>query len=227
MSHDRTAPKSAPSPAATTVLRDLMATAEIPSFRALARAAQVSDWSVRQLRSDRISSMRLDQLQPIAAALNLSLSALLTHFGVVETRSSAAVEGGDHAAVTALKAEYQRLQTQLDQQEAALRQQFQQEALAGLESWLLQWPTVTHAVEKNPDLPASRLVPLVQPVQNLLESWDVKAIAPVGATVPFDPQVHQLMNGEVEPGAPVNVRYTGFRQRGKLLHRAKVSPATE
>jgi molecular chaperone GrpE (heat shock protein) len=96
-----------------------------------------------------------------------------------------------------------------------------------LESWLLQWPTVIHAVEQNPDLPASRLVPLVQPVQNLLEQWGIAAIAPVGAEIPFDPQQHQLMNGTAAPGELVKVRYTGFRRGDTLLYRAKVSPVSE
>lgn len=223
MPRDRSPQAAAPSPAATETLRTLMAAAEIPSFRALARQAQVSDWAVRQLRSDRITAMRLDLLQKIAAALNLSLPELLNQFGVVDAEQPAAGDAPD-ATVTALQAEYQRLQDQLHQQQSTLQQKFQAEALTVLESWMLQWPTVTHAVEKNPELPASRLVPLVQPVQALLAQWEVEAIAPVGAEVPYDPQVHQLMNGEAEPGTPVRVRYTGFRQRGKLLHRAQVSP---
>lgn len=226
MPRDRSLPDAALSPTATTTLRDLMAAAGIPSFRALARKAQVSDWTVRQLRSDRIQSMRLDMLQAIAQALNLSLVELLQHFGVVKSAQPAtAAVGNDDAA--ALRAEYQRLQTQLEQQETVLQQQFQAAALTVLEPWLVQWPTVTHAVANNPDLPASRLLPLVQPVQNLLETWDVEAIASVGAIVPFNPQVHQLMNGDAQPGAAVKVRYTGFQQRHKLLHRAKVSPVDE
>jgi len=225
MPRDRPPPTADPAATATATLRTLMATAAIPSFRALARQAQVSDWTVRQLRSDRITAMRLDRLQKIASALALSLPDLLSHFGVVDAGRSAVESTAPDETVAALQAEYQRLQAQLQQQEATLHQQFQAEALTVLESWLLQWPTVTHAVEKNPDLPASRLVPLVQPVQNLLAQWGVEAIAPVGATVPFDPHLHQLMNGEAEPGSPVRVRYAGYRQGERLLHRAKVSPA--
>ncbi|NEQ42367.1 MAG: helix-turn-helix domain-containing protein [Leptolyngbya sp. SIOISBB] len=223
MPSDRAASSVTSQGSATERLRALMTAVDIPSFRALARQAQVSDWAVQQLRSDRITAMRVERLQKIAAALNLSLPELLGQFGVMTAGQSPAQPAAETSVVT-LKAEYQRLQTQLEQQETVLQQQFQTAALAVLESWLVQWPTVTHAVEKNPDLPASRLVPLVQPIQTLLEQWEVEVIAAVGATVPYDPQVHQLMTGDVEPGVPVRVRYTGFRQRGKLLHRAKVSP---
>lgn len=208
---------------ATERLRALMTAADIPSFRALARQSQVSDWAVRQLRSDRITAMRVELLQKIATALNLSLPELLSQFGVTETKPTSIPQTAETSVAT-LKAEYQRLQTQMAQQETVLQQQFQTAALTVLESWLVQWPTVAHAVEKNPDLPASRVMPLVKPVQTLVEEWGVEAIAAVGATVPFDPHIHQLMAGDVEPGTLVRVRYTGFRQRGKLLYRAKVSP---
>jgi DNA-binding Xre family transcriptional regulator len=204
-------------------LRSLMDAAGIASFRALARQAEVSDWAIRQLRSDRLQAMRIETLQKIAAALNLSLAELLSQLGAISDSlpADAAVPAAELAT---LQAEYQRLQAQLEQQAAQLQTQFQTAALATLESWLLQWPTVTHAVEKNPDLPASRLVPLVNPVQTLVEQWAVEAIAPVGAIVPFDPQLHQLMNGHANPGDWVKIRYTGFRHQGNLLHRAQVSP---
>ena len=215
---------------ATAVLKHLMDGADIPSFRALARQAAVSNWSVEQLRRDRITTMRIDILQKLASALGISLSELLYQFGrngearpVPESRvnaQAAELQG----RIVALEGEYQRLQTQLDHQATVLQQQFQKQALLALESWLVQWPTVTHAVEKNPELPASRLVPLVQPVQNLLAQWNVEAIASVGDEIPFDPQHHQLMDGTAAPGDLVKVRYTGFRQGDTLLHRAKVSP---
>lgn len=206
-----------------------MMAAEIPSFRALARQAGVSDWSVTQLRRDRVAAMRVDILQKIAAALGVSLTELLGEFGAIaETHDDSPPASKAMAAesVVTLKAEYQRLQTQLEHQSDELRRQFQTEALTVLESWLVQWPTVSQAVAKNPDLPASRVVPLVQPVQDLMAHWGVEAIAPVGAEIPFDPQQHQLMSGTAHPGDRVKVRYTGFRQGETLLHRAKVSPVT-
>ncbi len=127
-------------------------------------------------------------------------------------------------ATTVLQAEYQRLQARLHSQTETLQQEFQQTSLAILESWLIQWPTIAYAVQQNPQLPASKVLPLVRPVEQLVSSWGVVAIAPVGAEVPFDPQAHQLMEGMAEPGDRVRVRYTGYRQGDRLLYRAKVSP---
>lgn len=214
----------------TDILRGLMNAVGIKSFRALSQQAGVSDWAIQRLRQGAIAQMRLETLQKIAGALRISLATLLEHFGVAagEAATSQALQdvepSQDSARIAALEAEYQRLQTQLAQQTIHNHQSWQRETLAVLEPWLLQWPTVVNAVAQNPELPASRLVPLVQPVMDLLEQWEIEAIAPIGSEVLYDPQHHQLMEGIAEPGDTVRVRYAGYRQRDTLLHRAKVSP---
>lgn len=228
MAPDQVPTVSPLSESSTAVLRRLMAAANISSFRELCRRAEVSDWALQQLRRDRIASMRLETLQKLADTLQLSITAFLGAFGLVDlvdkAASAPAKTGDSTGRIAQLEQEYTRLQAQMTAQETTLRHQFQQEVLTILESWLLQWPTVVHAVEKNPDLPASRLVPLVQPLQVLLEQWQVIAIAPVGAEVAYNPQYHQLMTGAAQPGDPVKIRYAGFMQGETLLHRAKVSP---
>lgn len=206
------------SESATDVLKRLMSTAAIPSFRELGRRAEISDWAIQQLRRDRITTMRLDTLQRLASALQISLPEFLTHFGLGSQPTS-----GDISQTT-LEAEYQRLQTQLKQQESQLQQRFQRDTLTIIEPWVLQWPTVAHAVAQNPDLPAARVIPLVQPIANLLAQWGITAIAPIGAEIPYDPQKHQLMDGTAQVGDRVRVRYAGFMQGEVLLYRAKVSP---
>jgi hypothetical protein len=215
---------------ATATLQRLMVAAQVPSFRALARRAQVSDWAIAQLRRGQGDRMRVATVAAIAAALGLSVAELLAAFGLGGTAAIApAVEDGavnpvNPSAIADLRAEYERLRRSVAQREERAQGVMQQAALARLETWMVQWPTVTHAVEKNPELPASRLVPLVKPVAALLEDWGVVAIAAVGAEVPYDPQCHELMGGMVQPGERVRVRYVGYRQGDRLLHRAKVSP---
>jgi len=124
-----------------------------------------------------------------------------------------------------LRKEYQRSQLQLEQQRDILLQELQQSTLQLLESLLLQWPTAAQKAQENPQLAAVKIVPLVQkPLEKLLQAWGVEAIAPVGAEIPYDPQLHQLMEGTAQPGEIVKVRYTGYLQGDKLLYRAKVSP---
>jgi molecular chaperone GrpE (heat shock protein) len=70
---------------------------------------------------------------------------------------------------------------------------------------------------------AVQLLPLVRPVEKLLAAWGVEAIASVGAELPYDQKLHQLIEGTAQPGEMVKVRNIGYRQGEKLLHRAKVS----
>lgn len=226
-----------------------METVQISSFKELSRRADVSEWQIRQLRRGKLSQMRLEPLLKLSHTLNISLPHLIQQFAeptfieqrliqqnlnqenlgeTVEHRGAdqrgALVNPAPQTSEATLKQEYQRLQAQLVEQQAQLMTEFQQTALSQLETWMMQWPTAAYAAQANPQVPASRLVSLVRPVERLLEAWGVEAIAPIGAEVAYAPQVHQLMEGTAQPGDPVRVRYAGYRHHGKLLHRAKVSP---
>jgi transcriptional regulator with XRE-family HTH domain len=200
-------------------LRAPMTAVNIPHFKALATAAGVSTGAIARLRQGKLATMKLATVDKIAQALGLSITDLQQQLDGVPVPPSAPDR------MTLLETEYARLQAQLATQSEQTQQALQQAALAILEPWLLQWPTALHAVTQNPDLPATRLIPLVKPVEALLIHWDVQAIAPVGAEMPYDPQTHQLMGGTANPGEPVRVRYGGYTQGERLLHRAKVSPA--
>jgi molecular chaperone GrpE (heat shock protein) len=88
----------------------------------------------------------------------------------------------------------------------------------------LFFPTAAHKVRANPQLEAIKILPLVEkPLEKLLFIWGIQAIASVGAEVAYDPQYHELLQGNAEIGEPVKVVYVGYRQGEKLLYRAKVS----
>jgi molecular chaperone GrpE (heat shock protein) len=127
------------------------------------------------------------------------------------------------AQESALRQECDRLQQQLAAQADTVRQQVQQEAIAQLESWLVQWPTAAHAAQQRDDLPAHKLIPLVRPVEALVRGWGVTAIETVGAEVAFDPTVHQPKGALLTPGQPVRVTHVGYRQGDRLLYRARVT----
>ncbi|MBD2127966.1 helix-turn-helix domain-containing protein [Microcoleus sp. ZQ-A2] len=198
-------------------LQQLMQQAGVSSFKALSRKAAVSERQVRRLRQGQIAQMRVETLLKISQVLQVSMTELLTIFG--DTQSVDVLN-----SPTDMSQEYQRLQQQLHEQRETLMQEFQQSSLQVIESWLLQWPTAAYAAQQNQQLPAVRLLPLVRPVEQLLQEWGVEAIASVGAEIPYDPHLHQLMEGTAQPGEAVRVRYIGYRQAEKLLYRAKVSP---
>lgn len=198
-------------------LQRLMQQAGLGGDRQLSQKAGVSELQLSRLRRGLALQTRADILLKISLALEISLNELLATFapGSVEL---------EQPTPTAIEQEYQRLQATLDTQRASLLEEFQLSSLQILESWMLQWPTAARKVQENQHLPAVKLLPLLRPVEKLLEEWGVESIAPVGASIPYNPQQHQLLEGTAQPGEQVKVRYTGYRQGDKLLYRAKVIP---
>ena len=201
-------------------LQQLMQPLGFSTYKQLSQSAGVSEKLLRRLRQGEVLHLRGETLLKLAQALQVSMNELLAVFSSVSLPATSQSDGEE----AAFKQEYQRLQQQLEEQRETLRQEFQQSSLQVLESWLVQWPTAAYAAQQNQQLPAARLLPLVRPVEQLLQEWGVEAIASVGSEIFYDPHLHQLMEGTAQPGDLVRVRYIGYRQGDKLLHRAKVSP---
>ncbi|MCW5315088.1 nucleotide exchange factor GrpE [Nostoc sp. KVJ3] len=210
----------------TKKLQNLMQQAGISSFKALSRVAGVSERQLLRLRQGKLEQMRVDVLLKLSPVLQISLNELIATFSTVELLQEKTPPNQDLLQdITDLRKEYQRSQQHIEQQREILLEELQQSTLQLLESLLLQWPTAVQKAQENPQLAAVKIVPLVQkPLEKLLQAWGVEAIAPVGAELPYNPQLHQLMEGTVQPGETVKVRYTGYFQGEKLLYRAKVSP---
>ena len=212
------------------LLYDLMAQVQIADLDELSRVANVSRLQLIRLEQGLILKISLGTIAKIAKALQISVDNLLDIFAsdsgnsVIERTATPSADINERAALEACRQEYQKLQQQLEQQQAILESEFQQASLQTIESWLLQWPTAAAAVQKNPQLPAARLLTLVEPIEQLLEHWGVSTIASVGEQLAYNPQQHQLMKGIAEAGEMVEVRYVGYQQGDKLLYKAKVSP---
>ncbi|HBL11076.1 MAG TPA: hypothetical protein DD379_06655 [Cyanobacteria bacterium UBA11162] len=205
----------------TQQLQELMQQLGVSSFKQLSRTTGISERQVKRLRQGKILEMRLETVLKLAEVFQVSVDQLVTMF----SSPSLSPTNPPEVENPALKQEYQRLQHQLEQQRETLIQEFQQSSLQILESFLVQWPTAAYAAQQNDQLPAIRLLPLIKPVEQLLQEWGIEAIASVGEELPYDPQWHQLMSGTAQPGDRVRVRYIGYRQGDKLLYRAKVSPS--
>ena len=72
---------------------------------------------------------------------------------------------------------------------------------------------------------AKNILPLFKPLDVLLQKWGITVIGFVGEEIAYDPQKHQLIEGndEVEIGNPAIVRYIGYTKGEILLYRARVS----
>lgn len=204
------------------LLQDLMQQVNIADIDELSQLANVARLQLIRIQRGLILNVSFGAIAKIAKALNVSIDTLLETF--VESKTSQQPAQHLNNDLAACRQEYQKLQEAMTYQQAALEAKFQQESLETIESWLLQWPTAATAVRQNPQLPAERLLSLVEPVEQLVTQWDVEAIAAVGEEIPYDPQYHQLMKGIAQPGETVKVRYVGYRQGDRLLYKAKVSP---
>lgn len=201
----------------TPQLQRLMQQAGFSSLRELSRASGVGELQFFRLCQGLALQTRVEILIKIATALQISLAELLAAF---------TPDGGELApqadSSQELRREYRRLQAELEQLRESLAAEFQGASLQTLESWLLQWPTAAQKARENPQLAAKNLLPLLKPVERLVQQWGVEIIAPVGSRVSYDPHLHQLIEGTAKPGDAVVVRYAGYRQGDRLLYRAKV-----
>lgn len=235
------------------LLQQLMQNAGISDMQELSNITQVSELQLIKLQYGLLLKLPLELTLNVASALKISVQQFIQTFTSSpinfvsesqnnhETVKALELLEQEHqllqqqfeqqkaalAELESLKQEYQRLQKQLEEQKESLNQEFQQESLRMLESWLLQWPTAIAIVKKNPQLPAERILPLMKPVEQLVQKWELTEIAMVGEEVTYNPRQHELIKGIAEIGDRVKVRYVGYKQGDKLLYRAKVSAIEE
>ena len=194
----------------TEPLRELMKQAEITSFRDLCERSGVPRSQLVKMRQGQLSRIPWESFVAIAQTLNVSVQQILALFDLLSLDTS-----NEQSASPVSR-----------QQPDDAKEQWQSEGLEILESLMLQLPTASFAAKNNPTAPAVRLLPLLNPLDRLLESWNVERIGTVGEQIIFEPQSHQWMGpGEMpESGSLVKLRYVGYRHGDRLLHRAKVGP---
>ncbi|RMF26437.1 MAG: helix-turn-helix domain-containing protein, partial [Cyanobacteria bacterium J083] len=188
----------------------------------LSTISGVSSWQISRIEYGLFTKMPIEILLKLAKALQVSPPDLLSKFinpTVKQEENNISLQ-----KYNSLQAEYKNLQAQMAQTREDLLKEFQNQVIEAIESWLIQWPTVIAATKKNPNLTAIKILPLVNPIENLLKQWGLEAIGTVGAEIPYDPTIHQLMSGIVEPGEMVMVRYVGYRQAERLIYRCRVTP---
>lgn len=210
----------------TPELRILMGKAGISSFKNLGRTAAISERQILRLRRGCISGIKLNVLQNLSATLGVSLNQLVEIFSDPRHQMETKQLDSDltRQQLVQIQQEYERSLVKLEQQREVLEKEFQQNTLQIIESLLLFFPTAAHKVRANPQLEAIKILPLVEkPLEKLLSTWGIQAIASVGAEVPYNPQYQELLQGTAGIGESVKVVYIGYRQRDKLLYRAKVS----
>ena len=206
----------------TEILRLLMKQVGISSFQILSERTGISRRAIDTLRKRDAATLRYADLAKLAEVLQIEVTEVIAKFISDSNNPESPI-----LEVAALREEYQRLQQKLEQQKLELRSQFERETIQQLESLILQLPSAAHAAQQNPNMLAKNILPLLRPIDALLQKWGITAIGSVGKEVDFDSQKHQLMEGsdEIKEGDVAIVRYVGYMQGEKLLYRARVSIA--
>lgn len=206
----------------TEILRLLMNQVGISSFQILSERTGISRRAIDTLRKRNAATLRYADLAKLAEVLQIEVTEVIAKFISDSNNPQSPI-----IEVAALREEYQRLQQKLELQNVELRSQFERETIQQLESLILQLPSAAYAAQQNPNMLAKNILPLLRPIDALLQKWGITAIGAVGKEVDFDSQKHQLMEGsdEIKDGDVAIVRYVGYMQGEKLLYRARVSIA--
>jgi molecular chaperone GrpE (heat shock protein) len=206
----------------TEILRLLMKQVGISSFQILSERTGISRRAIDTLRKGNAATLRYADLAKLAEVLQIEVTEVIAKFISDSNNPESPI-----SEIVALREEYQRLQQKLELQKFELRSQFERETIQQLESLILQLPSAAYAAQQNPNMLAKNILPLLRPIDALLQKWGITAIGAVGKEVNFDSQKHQLMEGsdEIKEGDIAIVRYVGYMQGEKLLYRARVSIA--
>ena len=204
----------------TATLRQLMKLAGISSFQILSDRTGVSRRAIDTLRKGNAATLRYADLAKIAEVLQIELTELIATCITLSSNHES-----PNSEISSLREEYQHLQNQLAHQKQDLRSQFEREVIQQLESLILQLPSAAYAAQTNPNMLAKNILPLLRPIDALIQKWGITAIGVVGAQVAYDAQKHEVMDGseQIEEGDLAIVRYVGYMQNEKLLYRARVS----
>ncbi len=138
-------------------------------------------------------------------------------------------EASQHEAQLAtLQAEYQRLKLLLQNQRGDAPSQsaespWQDAVFQHLQPLFTHYPTAIQMVEAKPKLAAKTLLPLFQPLTQLLQQWQYQPIGKAWEAVPYNPALHQGDSPDLVPGERVYVRFVGYRHGDRVVCPARVS----
>ncbi|MGQ9838838.1 MAG: helix-turn-helix domain-containing protein [Cyanobacteriota bacterium] len=172
-------------------LRQRMQALGIASWQALHKQSGVSRRAIDHLRRGEWGSLRLEQLQQLALALNWELTSLLDLIALHSPTSNSS----NTPDVT----------------------------FSLLQPLLTSYPTIRQIAQRKPDWPAQNVIALFRSLDALLQHWGYEAIGSPLESVPFQPQLHQPDQPDIQPGDPVYIRFVGYCQGERILCPAKVS----
>ena len=116
-----------------------------------------------------------------------------------------------------------KLTKQLETLPQKLEGNWQIESIAALQELLISYPTAKLMVELRHSVPAKNIIALLKPMEELLQKWGVETIGQPWKRVPYNPDIHDCGDEDVQTGQLVYIRWVGYHQGDRVLLPAKVS----
>lgn len=205
------------------LLQERLQQLSIADWKTLRQKSGLTTRQVMQVRRGKIEQLPLHQLQMLAVALNWSIEDLTYKLGIL---SSPEETSSVNPEVTPESLEIEQLHQQcqqLQQELQRLKTQERHSTFSQLQTLLTNYPTLRRIVEVKPDLPAKNLLPMLTPLENLLNNWGYQSIGSAWQQVSYSPQLHQPDTVDIQPGELVYIRLVGYRDGERILCPAKVS----
>ena len=191
------------------------------SWEDLQEKSGFSRKSLRYLAGGNLEDITCGDLMKLAASLKWSFSELLENLGLDNSGKNPQKQLLEEKEE--LHRECGRLREIIQQQKTEITADVRESTFQQLQSLLTNYPSLRPMTEAKPNLPAKNLIPLLTPLEELLENWGYEAIGKPWQQVSFNPQLHQPDSDEIADGDLVYVRFVGYRKGDKIFCPAKVS----
>lgn len=122
-----------------------------------------------------------------------------------------------------LTAKCQELNQKLEQLPLELQSNWQEELFTSLQYLLVNYPLAKMVAKLKPNTSIKNFIPLLSPIDNLLQQWQIESIGKPWEKVAFNPEIHYSEEEKLTPEEEVYIRLVGYKQREKILTKAKVS----
>jgi len=198
-------------------LRMRMSALNIANWQQLRKQSGLEAASLRHIRRGEIQKINLPEIDKLAHLLNYQPEEFLKKLSAI------APINPNIEDLTILRKECERLKNQLEQQRELLTQEIQESFFGELQTLLTNYPSLRKMVENKSDLSARNIIALLTPLDNLLRSWHYEPIGRVWEQVEYDPELHQIDSGDIEPGEKVYIRFVGYRESDRVITPARVS----
>lgn len=117
----------------------------------------------------------------------------------------------------------QTLNEEIETLPTQLIKDWQKKSFELLQTLLANYPTAKVMVKLKPDFPAKNLIPLLAPLDKILNQWEIESIGKPWEKVSYNPLIHYTDEEDLTPNEKVYIRFVGYSQKGKILLPAKVN----